>query len=203
MTGDLMNIISHDAEDVANIIEAVRALAGTAKEGASAIRRFLGPVFTENLRKTFARSEQLRDTVSPDRKSEPNPATIIPIVDACMQESRTELQELWAALLANAMIDGGKKVRRDIVEAVRTFEPADAQVLEIFTRAPQYQIGQPGRQNFLESTRAAKGLTPDEWQISLSALTTLNCIRDMNNGAGPQLMPFGRQLLAACSVSPN
>src|SRR5579872_7200682 len=54
--------------------------------------------------------------------SEPSPSVVIPLLQAAVDEGRPELQAMWAALLANAMVDDGKRVRRDYFEAVRRME---------------------------------------------------------------------------------
>jgi hypothetical protein len=46
--------------------------------------------------------------VSNERRTEPSLSVILPIVEAARDESREEIQDLWVALLANAMLDGGR-----------------------------------------------------------------------------------------------
>ncbi len=66
--------------------------------------------------------------IATERLTEPSPSVLIPLLQAAVDEGRPALQALWAALLANAMVDGGKRVRRDYFEAVRQMEPVDALV---------------------------------------------------------------------------
>jgi hypothetical protein len=56
---------------------------------------------------------------------------LIPLLQAAADESREELQSLWAALLANAMTDGGHRTRGAFVGALKSMDPADALVLSI------------------------------------------------------------------------
>ena len=49
----------------------------------------------------------------PDGISEPSPSVVLQLLEAAMDESREQLQDLWARLLADSMVDGGSKVRHD------------------------------------------------------------------------------------------
>jgi hypothetical protein len=81
-----------------------------------------------------ANTEGILEGIAADRLTEPSPSVLIPLLQASVDEGRPELQVLWAGLLANAMLDGGKRVRRDYFDAVRQMEPTDAIVLEIASR---------------------------------------------------------------------
>jgi hypothetical protein len=106
--------------------------------------------------------------------------------------SRDELQDLWAALLANAMIDGGRKVRRDYFDVVRQMEPFDALLLDLVGRGPD-NTGERFNIPDLEREIERLGVAPNECEITLRKLTQLGCAE----GRTPVLMPLGRGLLEA------
>lgn len=55
----------------------------------------------------------------------------IPLLEAAQQESRTEMQEIWARLLANAMdTDRAADVRPEFVAALQKLQPLDALLLQ-------------------------------------------------------------------------
>ena len=138
---------------------------------------------------------------------------LIPLLEAAVDESREELQALWAALLANAMVDGGRRVRRDYFEAVRQMEPLDAVVLDIVSRRPNAgvdpsadvamtQVTAQGWQTdtqFILEERRQRSISDDDFAIAKEKLARLSCI---SNWPEPQRTPaltaFGRGLLMAC-----
>jgi hypothetical protein len=128
----------------------------------------------------------------PQRLTEPSPSVLIPLLQAAVDESRPELQELWAALLANAMLDGGKRVRRDYFEAVRKMEPVDAMVLDMVGRHP----GSGAIWGVLDADLQRLGFSPNDLTISLDKLESLHCLM-----RPVQLTAFGRGLLASCQVT--
>jgi hypothetical protein len=74
-------------------------------------------------------SRILRDrNVSPQPVS---PSVAIPLIRAAYDESRPELQELWACLIAAAMDPArATSVRKSFIEALQQFDPLDALVLK-------------------------------------------------------------------------
>jgi hypothetical protein len=74
--------------------------------------------------------------VDQERLSEQSPSILIPLLQAAADESREELQSLWGTLLANAMLDNGRRARRALVETLKLMEPRDAHVLGICNRLP-------------------------------------------------------------------
>ena len=128
----------------------------------------------------------------PERLTEPSPSVLIPLLQAAVDESREELQDLWASLLANAMLDGGRKVRRDYFEAVRQMEPVDALVLD---RVSQHS-GPGADWTVIGADLQRLGFSSDDMTIALDKLVTLHCVV-----LPPRLTAFGRGLLAACRVT--
>ena len=145
--------------------------------------------------------------ISAERLNEPSPSLLIPLLQAAVDEGRPELQRLWAALLANTMVDGGGRVRRDYFAAVREMEPLDAIVLGIIARRPNSHSDTIEAQRtdlaFFQTARHDHGIYRDDWDTATEKLVGLRCIhkRTWTGVAGgwvPDLTPFGKGLLAAC-----
>jgi hypothetical protein len=156
--------------------------------------------------------------IDTERLTEPSPSVLIPLLQAAVDEGRAELQDLWAALLANAMVDGGRRVRRDYFDAVRQMEPMDALVFDIIARRPNPHSNEivtaDADVRFIEHQRMELGILPDDLAIAVAKLVKLGCVFERHpipifpNAASsgppepraypPSLTPFGRGLLAAC-----
>jgi hypothetical protein len=133
--------------------------------------------------------------VDAQRLTEPSPSILIPLLQAAVDEGRAELQDLWAALLANAMVDGGRRVRRDYFDAVRQMEPVDALVLDIIGCAHR-DTGAHEIEPMIAQQLANRAISTDDYAIALLKLKKLDCVNDQ---WPPRLMPFGRGLLLACA----
>ena len=139
-----------------------------------------------------ANTARCLEGIAAERLSEPSPSVLIPLLQACVDEGRPELQALWAALLANAMVDGGKRVRRDYFETVRQMEPSDALLLEIIGR----HRSDPLSSNVIPGEAIKRGLSANELQISADKLVGLRCIMHV-----AAITPFGIGILEACQFT--
>lgn len=148
-----------------------------------------------------AKTATILDQIDQTRLSEPSPAMVLPLLEASSDEDREELQDLWAALLANAMVDGGRRVRRDYFETVRRMEPMDAVVLDIISRRPNPHTNEMGAvqvdRDFFAWERQHVSMSADDWIISIDKLDRLGCVKP-DRAAVPSLTAFGRGLLVAC-----
>ncbi len=123
------------------------------------------------------------------------PALALPLLRAAYDESRPELQELWARLLAAAMDpsrDGN--VRQSFIVAISQLDPLDARVLV-------WMSSYSGPDIINLADRACKDLSAsqDEIQISFVNLAKAGCIyHEAQRRQHPILVPFGRRLLSAC-----
>jgi hypothetical protein len=160
---------------------------------------WLHEVAERNLARLRARTARLLEEIEPERIAEPSPSLVLPLLQAAADESRERLQELWAALLANALVDGGIRVRRDYFEVVRQMEPLDALLLDIVRRHPvpvaTSQDSQREREVLLDRETAAVGLAGTDLWISVGKLRELRCLDSHWPGA---LTFFGTGLTAAC-----
>ena len=118
------------------------------------------------------------ERIAAERRTEPSPSVLVPLLSAATDESRKELQRLWAAFLANAMIDDGSKVRREFFETLRSLEPQDAFLLQVFsTLQPGVDIlDQPEYMRNMVSTQSQRQWSQTDWQVSVDALTHARCV---------------------------
>lgn len=124
-----------------------------------------------------------------------SPSVAIPLVRAAYDESRPELQELWANLMASAM-DPNRTgwVRLSFIETLKQFDPLDARVLK--ERAEASGELAPNAVVFI-SQRCET--STEEIQISVENLLRLGCVAVPGIQANFVSSPYGRGLLRACS----
>ena len=119
---------------------------------------------------------RILEGIATERLSEPSPSVLIPLLQAAVDEGRADLQAIWAALLANAMVDGGRKVRRDYFELLRHLEPVDALVFDLLARRP------PGASpmdsiTFIQSELNRLKISDLEYNIALAKLDQLGLLQ--------------------------
>jgi Abortive infection alpha len=151
-----------------------------------------------NIAQLQANTDKLLDAIAVERRTEISGSVFLPLIDACIDEGRPELQALWAALLANAMVDGGRKVRRDFFDAVKRMEPADAHILNALGEI-QARGGGNADEWMRQLTHEAKkpGISDIDLWVSIEALLELKCFR-LHPAHLPEVTPFGFALLGAC-----
>lgn len=128
----------------------------------------------------------------------------IPLLKAAQDESRDELQELWARLLANAMDKSGPQIRQSFIATLRQFDPLDSVVMEKAYK----QIDRMRGWVVYEHWSDELGIRPDELLVSLEHIKNLGCIESygdyhFENGLGVHrlmLSAFGSELMHACQI---
>lgn len=81
------------------------------------------------------RTEQILQERDVQQLVELSPNIAAALIAGAQEESREELAELWARLLANAMDPKLSSVRHSFIEAVKEMDPTDALVLaELYKR---------------------------------------------------------------------
>src|SRR6266705_4682326 len=131
------------------------------------------------------------------RGKEPEPASLsiaLPILRAAADESREQLQEIWARLLANAMdTDRTNRVREAFTEAAKRLEPLDALVL---TNVRKHATSIDGHlSNVLANELRVEG---DEIDVSVHNLLKLEMLTPLDIGRTASAMSaFGREFLRA------
>jgi hypothetical protein len=125
---------------------------------------------------------------------EAEPASLsiaLPIIRAAADESRDELQDIWARLLAAAMDPSRKnQVRLELVETVQKMDPLDAALMQKIAESSAYAINPgPGLAEKL-------GATADEIELSTQNLVALGLIIQ-TGGDERALTVKGRVLIRA------
>ena len=125
-----------------------------------------------------------------------SPSLAIPLIRAAYDESRPELQELWAKLISAAMDPArSNRVRRSFIDAVQRFDPLDALVLkEIFALHGANPM--PSVYDYLTPRVNADR---SELDVSLLNLESLRCVWKNPMGVW-MIVPYGYQLMLVCST---
>jgi len=126
-----------------------------------------------------------------------SPSLAIPLLRAAYDESRPELQELWAQLIAAAMDPQREnRVRRSFIDTIQRLDPPDALVLKALYDAPFGTLS-PNPQDFLVQRLK---VSAEELAISAINLHDLRCvITDSTTHPSFNLTVYGRELVKACS----
>lgn len=150
-----------------------------------------------NREKLKARTREInaKRGVSPD--DDPSPSVVIPLLSAAQDESREEVLEFWAQLLASAMDpDRQASYRREFVGIVKELEPADAIILPMINTTTHLK---PTRREFIERTLQ---MHPDVIELSIKNLVRLGLahINELGDRAVfPITTALGRQFMASVS----
>lgn len=113
----------------------------------------------------------------------------IPALEAAQGETRDEMQELWAQLLANAMDPArASNVRPEFIEILRQLQPIDADILLQLRHAPKFV----DMKTFSKYRASAV-------HVSLARLAHLNCITTTTktDTTYAKIVPYGAELLFA------
>jgi len=124
-----------------------------------------------------------------------SPSLAVPLLEAAFEESRPELRELWAALIAAAMDPSrADRLRLGFIGTLKQFDPLDALLLQQLPTMPGNL--EPIAAQFW-ANRLSKGL--DAVLVSVANLHRLGCIEEIpQNRKQLPLTPYGRELLRAC-----
>ncbi|WP_315729024.1 Abi-alpha family protein [Bradyrhizobium sp. SZCCHNS2015] len=130
-------------------------------------------------------------------KTQPvSPSLAIPLLRAAYDESRPELQALWASLIASAMDPNrSARVRLSFIETLRRFDPLDAVVLRA-----RHQASGELKPNPVAFIASQIGEPPTEVHISVDNLKFLNCAASATTQVTEfYVTNYGAALLRACS----
>lgn len=152
-----------------------------------------------NLAQLEAETATILDGIARERITEPSPSVLMPLLNAAKDESREELRRLWANLLAQVMVEGGRKIRREYFILLNELDPIDAAVLDIAWRLPHQQtsVGEAIDENrtFLNRELDRIGLSTTDFLISRDKLGRLGLAALEGQ---PRLLPLGRGFLEMC-----
>jgi len=156
-------------------------------------------------RLTYRTEEILRERGILEETKPMSPSVALPLLHAAQDETRDELAEMWARMLANGMDPNRSRlVRQSIIDTVASLEPTDAITLqESFDKAPE-----PGKQAIFEDLRAELRVSSDELKLSIDNLSKLGCIDGtsfrqeggIETIIGVSLSSLGREVVRACSL---
>lgn len=151
-----------------------------------------------------AKMDQKLAAIPENRRTEASAAVVLPLLEEALNENRDELQDLWAALLANTMVDGGRRVRREYFAIVRAMEPEDAHVLRLWGDVPRIVVNGDPAQQEIQSHLGRLGIDADSYLVAARNLDRLGCIYPVGPDSGlvyvQGLTAFGRGFLRACRV---
>jgi hypothetical protein len=145
----------------------------------------------ENLARIFERAkERLRERGI----NNPEPASLsitLPLLITAADESRAELEDIWARLLAAAADPSRTKAFRNaFIGAVKKLDPLDALVM-------QWMSAHGGGAHEISRNAIAKDLnvSRDEVDVSIANLVKVEFAAEPHRGAATNLTPFGREFL--------
>lgn len=145
----------------------------------------------ENLFRMF---EKAKERIEDKRITEPDAplSLVIPIVLAAADESRDELQDLWAALMA-AVVDPDRKgfFRIKFIEIAKRMDPLDAPVLKHLGRF-SHAVDHQHRTAIVN----AMGVTLDQVLVSIANLESLGLVATGTSYTNT-VLPLGREFLRA------
>jgi len=152
-----------------------------------------------NRERLLNKSREKLNARGADVDDDPSPSVIKPLLSAAQEESRDELLDVFASLVATAMDPKTRgQYRREFVDIAKELEPVDALVLPIFDTTGHLE---PSRAIFIMNTL---GITRDEYEISRQNLARLNLLntRSGESKLSPSITPLGRLFVRAVKQDP-
>lgn len=126
-------------------------------------------------------------------RTEPSFTVLMPLLEAAIDENRSELKDIWRRLLANAFDPARTgKVRLSFIETAKQLDPLDAAVLQAMGSAS----GQlkPNARDYIHSSL---GLDLKEIMVSFDALQRLGLIYAGHQHFDPHVTDKGALFLLA------
>ncbi len=144
--------------------------------------------------------EQVQKILKDRNVGEPqsvSPSLAIPLLQAAYDESRPELQDLWAKLIAAAMDPTrSNRVRRSFIDTVKKLDPLDVLVLK-----RRYELNMNPAPSVRDYMVSQFQVSPEEIMVSVDNLVELRCLSSPQmNPANFQMTVYGRELVRACST---
>jgi hypothetical protein len=125
-----------------------------------------------------------------------SPSLAIPLLRAAYDESRPELQELWAQLIAAAMDPQRRnRVRRSFIDTVQRLDPLDVLVLKMLDTT-----GKP-TPNVRDYLAAKLSVSSREIELSALNLSEVKCVGNIGMMATDNFIItfYGSELVQVCS----
>lgn len=209
MTTEEAKAVAATATTVGKAIDATSDLGGWVGKVLGTIPEdavgLLGGDWISEVRTRNAHRLQMRtDEILAQRNAEIEPLSLSvarPLLEAAQDESRDELVEMWARLLANAMDKSRPNIRRSFIETLKKLDQLDVLILDkTYRDSPTNGTPNDDWPKILSATK-------DEMEISLNHLKEIGCLDPncryeiINRQGRPvhMLSTFGRELMRACS----
>jgi hypothetical protein len=196
--------IEETAKAVSNSVDLVR-------EGGRAIGPAIGNIYglligdkvsaarVRRLDEITRKTEQiLRDRDVKERQELPEDIAI-PLLEAAQGESREELQDVWARLLANAMDpERAHDVLPEFITTVSRLQPIDVLMLQIVSTASASKpvSEENAAERLKQSTDDRIEYRPAAARLSLARLEELKCTRRLP-GSYYAMTDYGHELIVA------
>jgi Abortive infection alpha len=202
--GSVIPISDEQAKAIQEAIKALRGVGGFLKEILGTVPQDLIGYFGGDLLKVrraenFARTIQKAKARLDARNAVPEPPSIsilLPLVVAAAEESRDELQDIWARLLAAAADPArAKSFRIQFIEVAKQMDPLDARVLEEVNKNQSGQWAPSGRDVIKDTLKVSQ----DEVLVSFENLTKVGCLSWPAHGPhiNPIITSLGKLLMQA------
>jgi hypothetical protein len=147
-----------------------------------------------------ARKDQIHLERGITQLEQVSPSVGVPLLLAAQEESQSDLQEIWARLLA-AVEDPvrARSFRQEFIPVLKQFNPIDAQIMQVVfqTNFVSPDTAPVGGTSF-KSAEAKLSISRMELEVSFENLKRLNCVAKLGGG-GYTITSFGRLLMAAIS----
>jgi hypothetical protein len=125
----------------------------------------------------------------------PSPTVLLPLLEAAERETRDELAEVWASLLATAMEPGRERhIRRAFFDTLAMLEPPDALVLAATAAMTVRGSVDAG---VIPNSPLLAEFTAAEWEVSLDHLDRQRLVKLFGNNR-VELSAYGVAFMAAC-----
>lgn len=140
-----------------------------------------------NVDALFRRTSEILHERDVKEAIELSPNQAVELLTGAQDESRPELAELWARLLANAMDPNLNSVRQSFIDAAKGMDPPDVLVLEYIAKKrfssvlPEF-AGGGAAPNQLAIIAADMALRPDDVELSVRHLQSLLFFEPIGNG---------------------
>jgi hypothetical protein len=119
----------------------------------------------------------------------------IPLLEAAQGESREELQELWARLLANAMDPSrADNVRPEFIDTVRRLQPTDAKILTVVSAT---MVGSNPTLLQVAQIAARAKLRDSAAEVGIAHLVGEHCVQRIGGNHLIALTDFGKEFMIA------
>jgi len=154
----------------------------------------------ENLRDILERSKERLEARGVHETAPPSLSISLPIMVAAADESRDELRDIWAGLLATAADPASAiRFRNIFIDIAKKLDPLDASVLNqvLVLKHPLGAGSIFDSQKYDISLRDTVGATADEISVSLQNLRNLSLVNVQQMLSPPTITALGREFLRA------